>query len=682
MSHDVESLRKVFGKGKVLINYLTAGYPTLTASYDNLFKLTALGTDVIEIGVPFSDPTADGPTIQRANQIALENGVTLEWILELVERARDNGLQVPILLMGYYNVFFNYGLENLIVKSREIGINGFIIVDLPPDLNLDYYHWCQREQRALITLIARNTPEMRIKTLVNYASGFIYCLATNGVTGSRDKLDPELHAFVDQVRRLTHLPIAVGFGISSPEQAQEVWSFADGLIMGSSIINNLDQITSFLEPFNAVKVKLSVNPKTKISGPEKSGTIRRDMSGGGTGDRMGHMMEDRTGESDELLGLDNSYLPEILVSLHQEVARNFQDFWDKPCFQQEYGDLLANYVGRPTPLYLAKNLSAENGGAQIWLKREDLNHTGSHKINNALGQALLAKKMGKTKVIAETGAGQHGIATATACSLLGLKCDIYMGAADVQRQAKNVEKIRLLGANLISVERGSKTLRDAINAALQDWVSSLETTYYLIGSAIGAAPYPEMVRKFQSVIGSETREQFRRQFPNEPNKLPDYLIACVGGGSNAIGFFSEFIQDSQVKLVGVEAGGNGIQNSASIGSGTLGILHGTKTYLIQDENGQIKKTHSISAGLDYPGIGPDHTKLYQSRRATYVSINDQEAVSAFRQLTRLEGIIPALESSHAIAYALKLGKTLESNQQIIVNLSGRGEKDIDLVNRL
>ncbi|PZC48021.1 MAG: tryptophan synthase [Chloroflexi bacterium] len=347
-------------------------------------------------------------------------------------------------------------------------------------------------------------------------------------------------------------------------------------------------------------------------------------------------------------------------------------------FQDELEGLLKNYVGRPTPLYLAESLTRECGGARIYLKREDLAHTGAHKINNALGQALLARHMGKHRIIAETGAGQHGVATATVCALMGMECVVYMGEEDIRRQAMNVFRMRLLGAEVYPVSSGSRTLKDAINEAIRDWVTNVETTFYLIGSAVGPHPYPTIVRDFQAVIGIEARAQALEL----EGRLPDYAVACVGGGSNAIGLFYPFIEDQGVKLVGVEAGGEGIEtgrHAATLVAGKVGVLHGSKSYLLQDEAGQITETHSVSAGLDYPGVGPEHSYLKDIDRATYVSVTDAEALEGFQLLSRTEGILPALEPSHAIAHVRELAASLPKEAFIIVGLSGRGDKDIHVV---
>jgi tryptophan synthase beta subunit len=371
------------------------------------------------------------------------------------------------------------------------------------------------------------------------------------------------------------------------------------------------------------------------------------------------------------------YIPETLVAAHEELEAAYLEAKEDPSFQQEYEELLRTYVGRPTPLYFARRLTEECGGARIWLKREDLAHTGAHKINNALGQALLAKRLGKRRIIAETGAGQHGVATATACAMLGLECVVYMGSEDVRRQSLNVFRMKMLGATVVPVESGSRTLKDAINEAMRDWVTNVRTTHYVIGSAIGPHPFPTIVRDFQSVIGREARAQMLEQ----AGKLPDAAVACVGGGSNAIGLFHPFLDDP-VRLVGVEAAGEGLRSgkhAASLVAGRPGVLHGTKTYLLQDEWGQILPTHSISAGLDYPGVGPEHAWLKTSERAEYVAVDDRQALEGFIALTRTEGIIPALEPAHAVYWAIQLARELGPGRDILIGLSGRGDKDMHTV---
>ena len=372
------------------------------------------------------------------------------------------------------------------------------------------------------------------------------------------------------------------------------------------------------------------------------------------------------------------FVSETLMAALEELETIYNTAKADPEFWQAFQDDLVNYVGRPTPLYHAKRLSEENGGAQIYLKREDLNHTGAHKVNNTIGQALLAKMVGKKRIIAETGAGQHGVATATIAARLGLECVVYMGADDVERQAMNVYRMRLLGATVVPVTSGTRTLKDAMNEAMRDWVTHVDTTYYVIGTVAGPHPYPMLVRDFQAIIGKEAKLQHQQK----TGKLPDALVACVGGGSNAIGLFYEFLNDKDVKMYGVEAGGDGVEtgnHAAPLTVGRVGVLHGNRTYLMADDDGQILGTHSISAGLDYPGVGPEHSFLKDIARVHYVPITDDEAMQGFRECTQKEGIIPALESSHAIAYALKIAKTMSKDQSIIVNLSGRGDKDLHTV---
>ena len=375
------------------------------------------------------------------------------------------------------------------------------------------------------------------------------------------------------------------------------------------------------------------------------------------------------------------FVGETLIAAVEELALVYQDLSGNQDFWSEYDDELRHYVGRPSPLYFAERLTEAAAGARIYLKREDLNHTGAHKVNNTIGQALLAKHMGKSRIIAETGAGQHGVASATVAARLGLECHVYMGAEDIIRQAPNVYRMKLLGANVVSVESGSRTLKDAMNEALRDWATNVDNTYYIIGTVAGPHPYPQLVRGFQCIIGRETKQQSLEMF----GKLPDALVACVGGGSNAIGLFHPFLEDKQVAMFGVEAGGKGLEtgaHAAPLSAGTPGVLHGNRTYLMTDGGGQIQETHSVSAGLDYPGVGPEHAWLKDLKRVNYVAATDSEAMDAFHKLTRLEGIIPALETSHAVAYAMDLARSMDPDQTIVINLSGRGDKDIETVARL
>ncbi len=390
---------------------------------------------------------------------------------------------------------------------------------------------------------------------------------------------------------------------------------------------------------------------------------------------MAYNLPDRRGKFGDFGG---KFVPETLMAALTELEEKYLEIKETPDFKREFESLLKTYVGRPTPLQYAKRFSEYlGGGIRVYLKREDLNHTGAHKINNALGQALLAKRMGKRRIIAETGAGQHGVATATACAFLGLECVVYMGEEDVRRQALNVFRMELLGAKVEVVKSGSRTLKDAVNEAIRDWVTNVRTTHYIIGSVVGPHPYPMIVRDFQSVIGLEAK----RQILEESGRLPDVIVACVGGGSNAMGIFYPFIEDGEVELIGVEAGGYGIEtgkHAATLCAGSVGVFHGAKSYLLQNEDGQITPTHSVSAGLDYPGVGPEHSYLKEIDRAKYDAVSDEEALRAFQLLSRTEGIIPALESSHAVAWVIKNAEKLKG-KTVLINLSGRGDKDVSQV---
>ena len=409
--------------------------------------------------------------------------------------------------------------------------------------------------------------------------------------------------------------------------------------------------------------------------PKVKTTVKETKAGWSAGENLIGQAPDSRGHFGPYGG---RFVAETLMVPLQELQAAYDKYLQDPEFLAELDADLHDYVGRPSPLYFAEGWTRKLGGAQIYLKREDLNHTGAHKVNNTIGQALLASRMGKTRIIAETGAGQHGVATATVAARLGLKCVVYMGAVDIQRQASNVYRMKLLGAEVVSVESGSKTLKDALNEAMRDWVTNIDDTFYIIGTVAGPHPYPAMVRDFQAVIGREAREQVLEK----TGRLPDALVACVGGGSNAIGLFHPFLDDKDVAFYGVEAAGDGLdsgRHAAPLCAGRPGVLHGNRTYLMEDDDGQIIETHSVSAGLDYPGVGPEHAWLKDIGRAQYVAITDDEALRAFHDLTRIEGIIPALESSHALAYVTKLAPTMDKDQIIIVNLSGRGDKDIHTV---
>lgn len=544
-----------------------------------------------------------------------------------------------------------------------------------------------------------------MKLLCKIADSFIYVVSRMGVTGATGKLSSNLPELLSRVHKWSgNVPTALGFGVSTREHFLSVQEMSEGVVIGSQIITVLgqapagqaaqkaeeyltsvtgrrlerDTLGTLTREVNVLEPVLRIEP---LQGSQPTDVITDEdtPAGPGLGDQLKALSG--AGSADALPArfgeFGGQYVPESLMDCLAELERGFNHALNDPSFWEEYRSYYP-YMGRPSTLHLAEHLTERVGGANIWLKREDLNHTGSHKINNALGQILLAKRLGKTRIIAETGAGQHGVATATVCAKFGMKCVIYMGAEDVRRQALNVFRIKLLGASVVAVEAGSRTLRDAVNEALRAWVVDLDTTHYIIGSAIGPHPFPTIVRTFQSVIGDETKQQLQEQI----GKLPDAVVACVGGGSNAVGSFYPFSKDTSVKLLGVEAGGDGVEterHSATLSGGSKGVLHGVRTYVLQNEHGQISETHSISAGLDYPGVGPELSSWKDSSRAHFISATDAQALSGFRTLAQTEGIIPALESSHAVWGAIELAKTMGKGKDIVLTVSGRGDKDVESV---
>lgn len=533
--------------------------------------MQAGGADVLEVGVPFTDPQADGTTIQKANEAALKYEVTLKDCVEIVTVARTKGLTVPVVLMGYYNPFMAFGLDNLMDSCKTAGVDGFIIVDLPPEEGRAFIEKATARGLAYIPLVSPTTTDERIKYLSSNAGSFLYCVSVTGVTGARGSLAGDLKEFVNRVRTNSHVPLAVGFGISTPEQVAEVSELAEGVVVGSAIINTIESamdkspaeraeiLKTFIASLSKAVVTKSIN--AGISSFTSPAPINKDVSNRNFGEYGG------------------SYIPETLIDAHRELEEAYDAAMKDPKFIEQVAFYRKEFIGGPTPLYFAENLTKKCGGAKIWFKREELAHTGAHKINNAVGQALLAIRLGKKRIIAETGAGQHGVATAAVCAHFGLDCTIYMGAVDCDRQQLNVFRMKVLGAKVVPVESGQRTLKDAINEAVRDWVTNVRDTHYLIGSAIGAHPFPTIVRDFQSVMGKEARAQMLEK----AGKLPDVVVACVGGGSNAIGMFYPFINDTSVALVGCEAGGEGPEgmNSATLTLGKPGVLHGTRTYLLQ-----------------------------------------------------------------------------------------------------
>ncbi|KAF8319353.1 bifunctional tryptophan synthase TRP1 [Clavulina sp. PMI_390] len=701
-----EDLRKVFADKKAtgqpaFVTFVTAGYPTRDATVPIMLAMEAGGADVIELGVPFTDPQADGPAIQETNSVAIANNVDYVDCLSYVREARQRGLKAPVVLMGYYNPVLAYGEEKAVQDARSAGANGFIMVDLPPEEAIKFREICASNSISYVPLIAPSTSLGRVKFLASIADSFIYIVSKMGTTGSKLTNDVmgALPEHIGRVRANTPVPLAVGFGVATRAHFEVVADAgADGVVIGSRVVSvikgagkDVPSIAAAIEKYcreitlhgqtepapkswpslqrGAVSPALPVPPAEESDAVPTSVSIDAQRLAKGTS-----VLPMRFGE------FGGQYVAEALVDCLAELEETHKaaiadpEFWKE--FESYYG-----YINRPSQLYEAKRLSEQTGGATIWFKREDLNHTGSHKINNVIGQILLAKRIGKKRIIAETGAGQHGVATATACAKFGLECVVYMGAEDVRRQQLNVFRMQMLGATVVPVTSGSQTLKDAINEAMRDWVTNLANTHYLVGSAIGPHPFPTVVRDFQRIIGREIKEQFVKQV----GRLPNVVVACVGGGSNAIGTFYDFIKEDGVRLIGVEAGGDGVEterHSATLTKGSPGVLHGVRTYLLQTPKGQIIETHSVSAGLDYPGVGPEHAWLKDSGRAEYVVASDEDALRGFRMITQAEGVIPALESAHAVWGAVQVAKTLPKDQHVVVCLSGRGDKDVEEISRL
>lgn len=569
--------------------------------------------------------------------------------------------------MGYFNPFLAYGLDKLMESCKAAGIEGFIVVDLPPEEGQEFVTKATAFGLTYVPLVSPTSTDERIAYLASNAGSFMYCVSVTGVTGARGALPTDLKKFIERIRNNSDVPLAVGFGISTPDQVAEVSALAEGVVVGSAIIQSLEgaadkspeERAKALETFIgtlagaiATRDKASRNT-TRFT---KAAPAITDISARNFGDYGGR------------------YIPETLANAHRDLEIAYAAALADPAFIEEVAWYRKEFIGGPTPLYFAKNLTAKVGGANIWFKREELAHTGAHKINNAVGQALLAKRLGKKKIIAETGAGQHGVATAAVCAQLGMECTIYMGAVDCERQQLNVFRMNVLGAKVVAVQSGSRTLKDAINDAMRDWVTNVRDTHYIIGSAIGPHPFPTIVRDFQSVMGKEARQQML----DRAGKLPDCVVCCVGGGSNAIGMFHPFLGDKDVELVGAEAGGEGLSGltSATLTLGKPGVLHGTKTYVMQDADGQVTKTTSVSAGLDYPGVGPEHAFLKDTMRATYYMVTDEQCLEAFFDCSKTEGIIPALEPSHAIYQGMQEAKRLGPGKDVLINLCGRGDKDM------
>ncbi|GAA5990137.1 hypothetical protein JCM10908_005838 [Rhodotorula pacifica] len=674
-----QHLRETFAAKEQLnspafVTFLTAGFPNVDATVPLMLAMERGGADVIELGVPFTDPLADGKAIQDCNNIALDQGVDYTRCLEFVKEARAQGLKTPVILMGYFNPLLAHGEERAVQDAKVAGANGFIIVDLPPEEAVGFRKICTREGLSYVPLIAPSTSDNRIKFLASIADSFIYVVSKMGTTGASDKVSSSLSSMLARVRKLIGkpIPLAVGFGVSTQEHFEEVGRDADGVVIGSQLVSVIKDanalgtsaavsaVEAYCQRVSGNRTRAAALPKQTVSAEDKVKEVES--------------VQEKVASAARFGDFGGAYVPEALYDALEELTTAYADARADPAFWEEWNSHMG-YINRPSQIYEAKRLTEHCGGARIWFKREDLNHTGSHKINNAIGQILLARRIGKTRIIAETGAGQHGVATATACAKFGLECIVYMGEEDVRRQALNVFRMRMLGAKVIAVASGTRTLKDAINEAMRDWVTNLHNTHYLVGSAIGPAPFPTIVRDLQSVIGQEIKEQLQAA----TGKLPDAVVACVGGGSNAIGTFHPFVEDKNVRIIGVEAAGEGIDtdfHSATLSKGTKGVFHGVRTYILQTKVGQIMGTHSISAGLDYPGVGPEHAWLHESKRGEYIAATDEQALRGFRACTQLEGIIPALETSHAVWGTMELAKTLPKDANIVMTLSGRGDKDV------
>ncbi|KAJ2060436.1 hypothetical protein GGI17_003723 [Coemansia sp. S146] len=643
-----QRISKAFAKAAqeerpTFVAYITAGYPSPDQTVDILLELEKGGVDVVELGIPFTDPLADGPTIQEAHLAALAHHTDIDMCTNMVSEARARGLQIPVLFMGYYNPIMQYGERNVVERCAQAGIDGYIVVDLPPEEAVSFRALCAEFGQSYVPLITPSTSEARIRRLVKIADSFVYVVSRSGVTGARKTLDTHLPDLLGRIQNHTDLPLAVGFGVSTHEHFTDVGAMADGVVIGSQFIT----VMRNAEPGKAAAAARAYAEEVcgrTINKTTRAKPLPKHASGAAEESTKQHsVLPDRFGD------FGGQYIPEALYDCVSELEQAYIQCKNDPAFWEEFRSFYP-YMGRPSPLHFADRLTAKSG----------------------------AKRLGKSRIIAETGAGQHGVGTATICAKLGLECIIYMGSEDMRRQALNVFRIRMLGGTVIPATTGSCTLKDAVNEAMRDWVTNVQNTHYLVGSAIGCHPFPTMVRDFQCVIGKETKEQMQVL----TGRLPDAVVACVGGGSNSIGMFHPFIENKEVRLIGAEAAGDGVdtpKHSATITAGTLGVFHGAKTFLLQDKKGQIMETHSVSAGLDYPGVGPEHAWLKATGRGEYYGVTDVQALEGFRSLTQLEGIIPALESSHAVYKAMQIAATMRPDENLVICISGRGDKDVNTV---
>ncbi|CAG8102510.1 unnamed protein product [Penicillium nalgiovense] len=704
----MEAIKDAFANCKAqnraaLITYVTAGFPTISETPEIMLAMQAGGADIIQLGIPFTGPMAESHAIKLVNARALENGVQIPYILHMVQSARKRGLAIPVLLIGYYNPVcsYPYGEEKLLRECKAAGVDGLIIVDLLPETTLRFRDLCKSKGLSYIPLIASSTSDAHMKWLCDIADSFVCIASRMGISGPHeepyDTDEEEPYECVGDLLHRVHactensVLVAVGFGVETPQHFVNISRLAEGVVIGSQII----QLLMFAAPGNgARKVREYCLDIADRTCDQIIITARRQQSIQPLSSTTIYLSRD--GANDALEGTDKAtnptdttqsrvfrdqYVPSSLTEGLTELENGFEAANADPTFWAEIKSY-ATYANRPSSLHLAPRLTAHAGGARIWLKREDLNHTGSHKINNALGQIVLARRLGKTSIIAETGTGQHGVATATLCAQFGMKCTIFMGSEDFKCKdlALTVLRMRILGAEVVPVDAprsGEKgTLRDAVNEAFSVWARELKTTHFIIGSAFGPHPYPNIVRTFQTVIGTETRVQFG---VFNAGRLPDAVVSCVGGGSNAVGMFYPFLGDASVALVGVQADGDASmagENSASLDGGPVRESQGLQTHLSSDENWEVDKMHFISSGLHYPGVGPELSSWKESGRVRFVAANDSEALMAFSLLCQLEGIMPALESSYAIAGGIRVAKELGPERDVVVCLSGRGDKDV------
>ncbi|GAA5990134.1 hypothetical protein JCM10908_005837 [Rhodotorula pacifica] len=649
------------------VTFVTAGFPTIETTVPLLLAMERGGADVIELGVPFSDPLADGPAIQHCNSVALSQGVDYAMCLELVQDARAQGLKAPVILMGYYNPFFAYGDERAVQHARMAGANGFIVVDLPPEEGTDFRNACTREGMSYVPLIAPVTSHARIRFLASIADSFVYVVSKMGTTGASDKVASTLTSRLTDIRNLIGdtIPLAVGFGVATQAHFEEVGRNADGVVIGSQLVTVIKNASvagtaAAVSAAEAYCQQISAN-RTRQS-PFLGTAVQRQAL---------EPAPERAAAAARFGAFGGAYVAEPLVEALRSLAAAYADARGDPTFWEEW-HAHAFQSARPTPIYEATRLTKVWGGARIWFKREDLNHHGSLKVYNAIGQVLLARRLGRTRIVTETGSGQHGVATATACAKFGLNCVVYMGEADMERGSLAVMRMRALGATVTAVNAGDKTLAAAANEALRDFVTNLSTSYYVAGSVTGPYPLPTIVRGFHSVVGRKLREQMM----SATGLLPDAVVACSGRGSSAMASFHAFVDDEQVSLVAIEP-----LEAAPLAYGRKGVLRGAMTKILQNRDGQIAPTSSIAAGLDYPAVGPELASLHAMGRVRSMTVSDDQARSAFTLLNELEGVLPSLEAAHAAWGGFQIAQSLSREANVVITICGGGVRDVETLAR-